>query len=529
VAAAASAATSPACRPSRVSSSAPGARSRSPRAPVSLARGPRSSAGAGQAAQQQQAGLVGAVQVVDQQQQRPGDGDRLQQPGERLEQQIRVGAGGGGGRQGGQPPGQLGPEPDQLGRPGAEQGPQPFRRVGGQVAADRLPQRQVGDAQVLVAASGQHDPAVGLGQAGQLGGQPGLADAGLAGHQHGPAPAAPGVGPGRVEPAQLRPPAHEGPRGQAAGRLGSGRRLVGRLGVEQLQVGGLQVGGRPHPQLLGQHPAVAVIGPQGLAPVAGGGMGQQQPPVGRVPERLKGDQVAGRADRVGGLPGRQVGLDEQLQAPDQDLVEGRAPVLDPGAVVAGQQGPPGDGPGPAGRGQRLGRPAGGQRPPGLGGLALGQLDVDRRVAGQHQPVAAGRAGEGGGRGQAEQVEEAPDPAHHPAQGGPPGRREGPAPDGLGQLLGRHRPVTFGHQVGEDHRRLPSRQVGGIGPVAVGLGRQLAGEGDLQRHRIAATLRIACVLPSTVSRAVNSRASAGFGRAGSDRRTRRTVRRCSPPS
>jgi hypothetical protein len=208
-------------------------------------------------------------------------------------------------------------------------------------------------------------------------------------------------------------------------------------------------------------------------------VGGQQPPVGRVAERLQGDQVAGRADRLGGLPGGQPDVDQQLQAPDQDLVEGGAPVLDPGAVVAGQQRPPGDGPGLLGRTQGLLQPAGGQRPLGLLGLARGQLDVDRGVGGQHQPVAAGRAGEGGGRGQAEQVEEVPDLAHHPAQGRAPGGGEGPAPHRLGQLLGRHRPVPLGHQVGEHHRRLPPGQVGGVGPVAVGLGRQLAGQGDLQ--------------------------------------------------
>jgi hypothetical protein len=438
----------------------------------------------GQAAQQHQAGLVGPVQVVDQQQQRAADGDRLQQPGERLEQEVLLvlRVDGGGRRQGGQAPGQLGPEPEQLRGPGAEQGPQPFRRVAGQVAPDRLPQRQVGDAQVLVAASGQDHRPVGLGQGGQFGDQPGLADAGLAGHQHGPAAAAPGVGQGGAQPAQLRLAAHEGARDRAGRRRagdGDGRRPGRRLGVEQLQVGSLQVGGGPHPQLLGQDPPVAVVGPQGLPAVAGGGVGGQQPPVGRVPERLPGHEVPGRAHRPGGLPGGQVDIDQQLQGPDQDLVEGGAPVSDPGAVVAGQQRPPGDGPGPLGRGQGLLQPAGGQRPPGLLGLALGQLDVDRRVGGQHQPVAAGRAGEGVGRGQAEQAQEVPDLAHHPAQGRAPGGRGSPAPHRLGQLLGRDRPVPLGHQVGEDHRRLPPGQVGGVGPVAVGLGRQLAGEGDLQ--------------------------------------------------
>jgi len=66
------------------------------------------------------------VQVVDQQQQRAADGDRLQQPGERLEQEVLLvllvlRVDGGGRRQGGQAPGQLGPEPEQLRGPGAEQ------------------------------------------------------------------------------------------------------------------------------------------------------------------------------------------------------------------------------------------------------------------------------------------------------------------------------------------------------------------------------------------------------------------------
>jgi hypothetical protein len=57
------------------------------------------------------------------------------------------------------------------------------------------------------------------------------------------------------------------------------------------------------------------------------------------------------------VAGGQVDLDEQLQGPDQDPVEGGAPVLDPGAVVAGQQRPPGDRPGPLGRAQGLVQPA----------------------------------------------------------------------------------------------------------------------------------------------------------------------------
>ena len=280
----------------------------------------------------------------------------------------------------------------------------------------------------------------------------------------------------------LRPTNAPGPGagGGHGGRHGDrGHGAVGRLGVEQLQVGRLELGGRPDPQLLGQHPPVAVVGAQRLPAVAGGGVGGQQPPVGRVAERLEGDQVGGRADGHGGLPGGQVGVDQQLQAAEQELVEGGAPVLDPGAVVAGQQRPPGDRPGPSGRGQRPLRLAGAQRPPGRVGLADGQLDVDRRVAGQGQPVAAGGAGQGVGRRQAEQVQEVPDLADHPAEGRPPGGREGPAPHRLGQLLGRHRPVALGHQVGEDHGCLPSWQVRRVGLVAVGLGRQLAGEGDLQ--------------------------------------------------
>ena len=448
---------------------------------------PRRPPGLGQAAQQQQGGLVGAVEVVDQQQQRAGDRHRLQQPGERVEEEVRVGLGADRwlGREGGQAPGQLRPEPHQRGRPGAEQGPQPLGRVGGQLAADRLPQRQIGDGEVLVAASRQDHRAVPLGQGGQLGHQPGLADAGLARHQHGPAPALRRVGPGGVQPAQLRPPADE----DADGRLRAGearphgrraaRRLAGRLGVEQLQVGRLQLRGGADPQLLGQHPPVPVVGAQRLPAVAAGGVGAQQPPVGGVPERLEGDQVAGRADGQGGAAGGQVDVDQQLQGPDVDQVERGAAVLDPGAVEAGQQRPPGDGPGPLRRRQRLAEPALVQRPPGGVGLTLGRLDVDRGVGGQDQPVAAGRAGQGGGRGDAEQVQEVPDLADHPAQGRSPGGRQRRAPHRLGQLLGRHRPVTLGHQVGEDHRRLPPGQVGRVGPVAVGLGRQLAGQGDPQ--------------------------------------------------
>ena len=248
---------------------------------------------------------------------------------------------------------------------------------------------------------------------------------------------------------------------------------------EQLQVDGLQAGRRPDPQLLGQGPPVAVIGAQGLAAVADGGMGPQEALVGRVPERLQGDQVPGRADGRVGLPGPEVDVDQHLQAVHQDLLEPGPPAFDPAALVAGEQWPSGDLPGPLGGGRGPLQVAGGQCRPGGLGLAGGLLHVHRRVGGQRQPVAAGHAGQGVVRGQAEDVQEAPDLADHPAQGRPPGGREGPVPHRLGQLLAGHRPVPLGHQVGEDQRGLPPGQVRDVGSGAVGLGRQLAGEGDLE--------------------------------------------------
>jgi hypothetical protein len=354
------------------------------------------------------------------------------------------------------------------------------------VTPQRLPQRQVGDARVLVAAAGEHGRPVGGGEGGQLGPEPGLADPGLAGHQHGPALPGRGLGEGRAQPAQLRPAAHEGPGDRGGGRPrragGSGRGGHGQgLGVEQLQVGRLQLRRGADPQLLGQRPPVAVVDAQRLATVAGGGVRPQEPLVGRVPERLQGDQVPGRADGRLAVPGGQVDVGLHLQAVDEHLAEGGAPILDPGALVAGEQRPPGDGPGPPGGGQGPRQVAGLQRRPGQVGLAGGQLHVDRGVGGQGQPVAAGHAGEGAGGRQAELVQEVPDLADHPAEGGPPGGWEPPAPERVGQLLAGHRPVALGHQVGEDQRGLPPGQVRGVGSGAVGLGRQLAGEGDLQRH------------------------------------------------
>ena len=48
------------------------------------------------------------------------------------------------------------------------------------------------------------------------------------------------------------------------------------------------------PELVGQHPAQPLVGPQRLGPVAGGGVGRHPAPVGALPQRRPGDGLVGR-------------------------------------------------------------------------------------------------------------------------------------------------------------------------------------------------------------------------------------------
>jgi hypothetical protein len=125
-------------------------------------------------------------------------------------------------------------------------------RDGGEVLAQRLHERLIGDAEVLVAPTRQHRRAGGVDPAGQLGRQAGLADARLPGQQGESALAGGGLLPHLAKPLELGVPADEDPpdggderrEGQLVGPgLGLPAHLAdGHRGGQPLELHRLQIG-----------------------------------------------------------------------------------------------------------------------------------------------------------------------------------------------------------------------------------------------------------------------------------------------
>ena len=139
-------------------------------------------------AEQQQRGLRRPLEIVEDQEHRLVGGRRRQPGGHRVEQPVtlslRVGTERG--REVRHPLTQFGDEPCQLTSVPAET---LLERLGRRVideVAQRLHERLVGHAQVLVAAAGQHDAALIVDPDGNLGGQAGLAHSRLPGQEGDP-------------------------------------------------------------------------------------------------------------------------------------------------------------------------------------------------------------------------------------------------------------------------------------------------------------------------------------------------------
>jgi hypothetical protein len=136
-------------------------------------------------AQEQQRGLGGPVEVVEDEQDRRLCGDRSQPYRHGIEEAVALGLGIGPQRlgQAADEIGDLGNQPDELTSVATEARCAPLGSGVHDVVAQRLHEGLEGNAEVLVAASGQDDGILGVDQAGELGGEPGLTDPGLTGEE----------------------------------------------------------------------------------------------------------------------------------------------------------------------------------------------------------------------------------------------------------------------------------------------------------------------------------------------------------
>jgi hypothetical protein len=179
----------------------------------------------GHEAEQQQAGPVGPVQVVEDHDQAAVRRRRPQAGPGHLGVQL-----------GGRPRrplqgGQLGQELAELGHLAAELGRDLLRRAAGGIGAQRLAPRPVGGRRPLAAAPPGHPGLPGARLGAELLGQAGLADPGLAGDQHQLALPTQGAVEGRAQLGPLDPAADEGDPVGVLGPLGQHRRGSDQVGM----------------------------------------------------------------------------------------------------------------------------------------------------------------------------------------------------------------------------------------------------------------------------------------------------------
>ena len=139
--------------------------------------------------------------------------------------------------------GELGNEPRELVRVGADLAPQHLRRHRRDVPTERLDERLIGDQHLLVTAAEEHRRALLVSGAGELARQPRLADPGIAGDHREPARSLPSLRPLGAKPAErvlaaderaaLSPRQRRGKRRRVVGRRRRGRAFVRVNGLEQ--------------------------------------------------------------------------------------------------------------------------------------------------------------------------------------------------------------------------------------------------------------------------------------------------------
>ena len=208
-------------------------------------------------------------------------------------------------------------------------------------------------------------------------------------------------------------------------------------------------------------------------------MGLHQQPVPGLPERLELDRLLGPARRLSSGAGAQARVGQGGHRAAADVGEFAPLVLNPLAVVARQEGPPGQRLRQQGRGLRRRGVARGEGPLRLVGR-VGRGDrVDPGPLGQLEPVAAEGRRQRTGAVESRLGEQRTQLAHQHRQCLIPGRWRSLLPQGRSELVPRHRPSPLHRQVGEQQPALPPRQARVRHREAVGLERDPPHQENLQ--------------------------------------------------
>ena len=208
-------------------------------------------------------------------------------------------------------------------------------------------------------------------------------------------------------------------------------------------------------------------------------MGLHQQPVPGLPERLEPDRLLGPARRLSSGAGAQARVGQGGHRAAAGVGEFAPLVLNPLAVIARQEGPPGQRLRQQGRGLRRRGVARGEGPLRLVGR-VGRGDrVDPGPLGQLEPVAAEGRRQRAGAVESRLGEQRTQLAHQHRQCLIPGRWRSLPPQGRRELVPRHRPSPLHRQVGEQQPALPPRQARVLHREAVGLERDPPHQENLQ--------------------------------------------------
>jgi len=208
-------------------------------------------------------------------------------------------------------------------------------------------------------------------------------------------------------------------------------------------------------------------------------MSLHQQPVSGLPERLELDGLLGPAHRLSAGAGAQARVGQGGHRAAADVGEFAPLVLDPHAVVARQEGTPGQRLRQQGRGLRRRGVARVEGPLRLVGRVGRGDHVDPGPLGQFEPVAAESSRQRAGAVESCLGEQRTQLAHQHRQCLFPGRWRSLPPQGRRELVPRHRPSPLHRQVGEQQPTLSPRQTRVLHREAVGLERDPSHQENLQ--------------------------------------------------
>ena len=224
---------------------------------------------------------------------------------------------------------------------------------------------------------------------------------------------------------------------------------------KELQVHGLRLGRGVGAELVREEATAALVHAKCFRRIARRSVCLHEPAVSVLAEGLQLDHLLPVPDRVGEvcLAERRVAL--AFQRAHEHLAEVTPPLLDPGAVLAREEAPPGESGGGCRLGARRFDVAGCERRFGVLHRLHRRVDVDPGAGGKRELVAAERARERGRAVDAALLQQRAQLRHQHSQRLLPGRGQLVAPEHLGQLVAGHCTPLLCCQVGEHDPTLPA--------------------------------------------------------------------------